>query len=251
MKEKKILEEIARFRKISNIDNKEIINEGILGDILKSVLFGNQDLSWDEILNQFFKKVKDKKSLSKVNADFSEITKMVIDRIEGGYYNPEWHRKSAMGRSGETMFGIDRVHGGRLNTSSPGVEFWSIIDKNKNPEVWKHGYRGGNLQEQLTNLVVQIMEPHYKELCEKYLDEDARKIIDSDKALTFNFIYAAWNGSGFFQRFANDINEAVKEGKTEPKELQEVALNSRRNTSLGSTSKIEKIMNELNSENLA
>ena len=93
------------------------------------------------------------KTLTKVNTDFSEMTKMVIDKIEGGYYNPEWHRKSAMGRSGETMFGIDRVHGGRLNTSAPGVEFWSIIDKNKSPEVWKHGYRGGNLQEQLTNFL--------------------------------------------------------------------------------------------------
>lgn len=251
MNEKKILKEIIRFREISKMDDRDTINEGFLGDILKQALFGNKDVSLDQILDILFKSAKDKKTSTNVKADFSEMTKMVIDKIEGGYYNPEWHRKSAMGRSGETMFGIDRVHGGRLNTSSPGVEFWSIIDKNKSPEVWKHGYRGGNLQEQLTNLVVQIMEPHYKELCEKYLDEESRKIVDSDKGLTFNFIYAGWNGSGFFQRFANDINDAVKQGKTDPKELQEVALNSRRGTSLGSTSKIEKIMNELNSENLA
>jgi hypothetical protein len=251
MKEKKILEEIARFREISKIDNKELVNEGVLGDILKAILFGDKDLSWEEILDRFFKKVKEKKLLSKVDVDFKEMTKMVIDKLEGGYYNPKWHYKPQMGRSGETMFGIDRIHGGRLNTSEPGVEFWSIIDKNKNPKVWKHGYRGGELENKLMDLVVRIMEPHYKELSDKYLSQESKEIVNSDKGLTFNFIYASWNGSGFFQRFANDINEAVKEGETDPKELQKIAIDSRDKTILGSTNKIEKIMGGLNSENIS
>jgi len=251
MNEKKILKEIVRFRQISKINESEDLNEGLLGDILKSALFGDKDMSWDKILDLLFSGLKQKSNVSPADVDFEKITKLVIDKIEGGYYNPDWHRTSAMGRSGETMFGIDRAHGGNLNTSPAGVEFWSIIDKNKKPEVWKHGYRGGELSEKLTDLVVKIMEPHYKQLSEKYFTDEAKKIVDSDKGLTFNFIYASWNGPGFFQKFATDINEAVEDGITDPKELQEVALDSRRETVLGSANKIEKIMNDINSNNLA
>jgi hypothetical protein len=247
MKEKKILEEIIRFREISKLDDRQTINEGFLGDLLKKALFGNKDITLDQILDILFKGAKAKQNLTPQNVNFADMTKMVINRIEGGYYNPEWHRKPAMGDSGETMFGIDRKHGGTLNTSQHGVEFWSIIDKNKKPEVWKHGYRGGELENQLMDLVVKIMEPHYQRLSEKYLSEKSREIVNSDKGLTFNFIYASWNGSGFFQRFANDINKAVEDGETDPKKLQEVALESRSKTVLGSTEKIRKIMNELNS----
>ena len=251
MNEKKILKEIIRFREISKIDDRKTINEGFLGDILKQALFGNKDVSLDQILDILFKSANGEQSLSPQDVNFEEMTKMVINKLEGGYFNPNWHRSSGMGDSGETMFGIDRKHGGTLNTSQPGVEFWSIIDKNKKPEVWKHYYRGGPLENQLTDLVVKIMEPHYKELSEKYLSEESRKIVNSDKGLTFNFIYASWNGSGFFQRFANDINDSVKKGVTNPKELQEVALNSRRGTVLRSADKIEKIMDDLNSGNVA
>ncbi len=246
MKEKKILEEIARFRKISKIDNGETINEGSFGDLLKNILFGSEDLSWDEILNKFFEKVNEKKTSQTENVDFDEITKMIIDKIEGGYYNPLWHFKSGMGRSGETMFGIDRLHGGKLNTSGYGTQFWNIIDKNKKPEIWKHGYRGGDLQEELTNLVIQIMKPHYEDLRQKYLSEDSKKIIDTDKVLTFNFIYASWNGSGIFQKLANEFNQAVEDGITDIDELREVAIESRKNHTPGwASSKVERIMNDL------
>ena len=57
MEKKKILEEIARFRKLSNIDNQEQLNEGVLGDILKNILFGDKDLTWDEIFDLFFGKL--------------------------------------------------------------------------------------------------------------------------------------------------------------------------------------------------
>ena len=60
MEKKKIIEEIIRFRKLSNIDNKEQINEGFLGDLLKSILFGDKDLTWDEILDLLFDKLKNK-----------------------------------------------------------------------------------------------------------------------------------------------------------------------------------------------
>ena len=178
-------------------------------------------------------------------ADFKTMTELVINKFEGGYYNPKWHYKSAMGDSGETMFGIDRKHGGTLNTSAPGQEFWSIIDKTKTKNKWRHGFRGGELESKLTNLVVQIMEPHFKKLSEKYLNDKSRQIVNSDKGLLMHFIYASWNGPGFFQKFANDINTAVNSGITSSDELRDVAINSRRKTSLGSTSKMESLMKSL------
>ena len=76
MEKKKILEEIARFRKLSNIDNQEQLNEGVLGDILKNILFGNKDLTWDEILDLFFGKLKNKVEQKKENSDVkSDVTK--------------------------------------------------------------------------------------------------------------------------------------------------------------------------------
>ena len=132
-----------------------------------------------------------------------------------------------MGDSGETMFGIDRKHGGTLNTSSAGVQFWNLIDKNKNKSEWKHGYRGGQLEGQLLDLVSQIMQPHYETLAKKYLSSEAKSIVDSDKRLLFHFIYASWNGSGWFQKFSKKFNNSVDSGITNPDELVKVAIDSR------------------------
>jgi len=179
-------------------------------------------------------------------SNFKKMTELVIDKLEGGYYNPNWHYKSAMGRSGETMFGIDRKHGGSLNTSSAGIEFWNEIDKNKNKRVWKHYFRGGNLEQRLKDLVSKIMEPHFDNLFQKYLTPKSQSIVKKSDGLLFHFIYASWNGSGFFQKFANAFNDAVDDGVTSIPELKKVAIQSRRNSGVsGSVSKIENIMNNL------
>lgn len=218
----------------STTDSKE--------DILKS-LYGQLTKSDEKSINSGSSESQATSSNSK--PDFKEITKLVINKIEGGYYNPKWHYKSAMGKSGETMFGIDRKHGGTINTTGPGIEFWKIIDDNKSPEVWKHGYRGGNLESTLTDLAARIMEPVYERNSEKYLSPEARKVVESDKPLLFHFIYASWNGPGFFKKFAEKINEEVKKNKT-PEQLRQVALNSRRESAVsGSSSKIEDIFNNL------
>jgi hypothetical protein len=159
--------------------------------------------------------------------NFKEVTKKVVEKLEGGYYNPEWHYKSAMGRSGETMFGIDRRHGGKLNTSPAGQKFWSIIDRNKNKSTWKHGYDGGPYREELLNLVSEIMKPQYESNASRYLSPESIKIINSDPRLLFHFIYASWNGSGWFKKFATKFNEEVKKGITSPDKLVDVAIDSR------------------------
>jgi hypothetical protein len=163
-------------------------------------------------------------------SNFKDVTKKVVEKLEGGYYNPEWHYKSAMGRSGETMFGIDRRHGGKLNTSPAGQKFWSIIDQNKNKSTWKHGYDGGPYREELLNLVSDIMKPQYESNASRYLSPESIKIINGDPRLLFHFIYASWNGSGWFKKFATKFNEEVKKGVISPDKLVDVAIDSRTNS---------------------
>jgi hypothetical protein len=66
----------------------------------------------------------------------------------------------------------------------------------------------------------------------KYFSSEAKEAVESDKRLLFHFAYACWNGPGFFQDFANDINKAVKEGKVGD-DLVDVAVQSRNNAFAG------------------
>lgn len=154
---------------------------------------------------------------------FSQIANKIINNIEGGYYNPQWHYKKAMGDSGETMFGIDRKHGGTLNSGPAGQEFWSIIDKNKSRAVWFHGYMGGNLETTLKGKVYDIMFPYYQRLS-KQIYPELLKIINTDERLLFHFIYAAWNGAGFFKFYADKMNALFNRGEKNPNKLYENAL---------------------------
>lgn len=156
---------------------------------------------------------------------FNDSTKLVIDQLEGGYFNPAWHNFGDIrySNSGETMFGLDRLRGNQEATAT-GKQFWGLIDKNKTKEVWKWNYKGGALEDQLKDLAVQIMYPLYSNYAKLYLNDKAKKIIDNDPALLFHFVYATWNGSGWFKKFATDINTAVNNRVTN---LQQVAINSR------------------------
>jgi hypothetical protein len=160
---------------------------------------------------------------------FKTVTQFVIDKLEGGYYNPSWHSvgDSRYSASGETMFGIDRKAGGKINDTTAGKEFWGIIDKAKTPQTWKWNYKGGALAPQLKDLVVDIMYPVYERNAKNYLTAQAKAIVDSDSRLLFHFIYGSWNGAGWFKKFATDMNKAVASGITDPDKLSQVALDSR------------------------
>lgn len=178
--------------------------------------------------------------------NFRQVTDKIIEKFEGGYYNPAWHYKSGMGRSGETLFGLDRKHGGTLNTSSEGREFWRLVDQNKNKEVWKHYYMPtGSLNEKLRNLLSIILGRSYEELSKKYLKPESRKIVESDPRLKFHFAYATWNGPGFFQKFANRLNQRIEnQNILDPTKLFKSAMQDRRDTVIASSApKIEKIFN--------
>lgn len=153
--------------------------------------------------------------VKKETTDYNSIVEVVIEKIEWGYYNPKTMNTKWMRDSGETMMWIDRKHGGSLNTSTAGKEFWKIIDEDKikNPNAWKQrGYKGWALESTLRWLAGQIIKPHYENLAKTYLSEESQKIVNSDGRLMFNFIYSARNGARWFQRMATEINNKVNWG---------------------------------------
>ena len=54
-----------------------------------------------------------------------------------------------------------------------------------------------------------MMKPQYDLYMRKYLTPEAQKIVNGSKALTFNFIYATWNGPGWFKKFGKKFNDDV------------------------------------------
>lgn len=164
---------------------------------------------------------------------FINYANILIDNIEGGYYNPEWHYKSAMKDSGETMFGMDRKNGKGLFVDGVGKIFWDFIDTKKTQDKWKHGYmaKGESYEKTLRLLATQIMYDQFLTLSKKYLKNNT-SIVTNDDCLALHFFYACWNGSGRFQKFATAINDEIKRqgGKTDYAKLRAVALNSRINS---------------------
>lgn len=187
---------------------------------------------------------------------FKTVTKLVIDKLEGGYFHPNMRTANpkkfgAYHRSGETMFGLDRHagHGLYYSTSrksddvlsnlkhiESGVytyksleakEFWTTIDTANAKNNWQWLYRGGGLEDKLKDLTAEIMLPTYERNATNYLDAKAKEIVEKDNRLLFHFIYASWNGSGWFKKFATDMNKAVSSGITEADKLSQVALDSR------------------------
>lgn len=151
--------------------------------------------------------------------DFNKFASIVIDKLEGGYYHPDMLKdgrvkSSLYNSSGETMFGIDRLRGGTINSTQAGREFWSIIDSLNARKNWKWNYKGGEYGNRLKMLVSLMMKPQYDSYCKLYLTPKSQSIINSNSSLLFNFIYATWNGPGWFKYFANRFNTDVNNGIT-------------------------------------
>jgi len=213
-------------------------------------------------------------SLDSGPVTYEKMVELIVANIEGGYWHPNMFKdgrlryNSLYDISAETMFGIDRgnyigkndvsvpLGSGKMKNVTKGtaknqytIEFWGIIDNENAKDTWKWGYKGGNLQPKLAGLVANIMKPNYTSFSDKYLSPQAKAIVNSYAPLTFNFIYATWNGSGWFQKFAKKVNNAVDSGITDPKQLANIAIDSR--TSSASTlikmgaPKIKSVMDDL------
>lgn len=199
-------------------------------------------------------KSSDNSKTSGPKTNFETTTEFVIDNFEGGYWNgstPENektsksgicqnHPKGSMGKSTETMFGLDRYNGniesdrpGEIDNPGAGKKFFEIIDFEKKLlgkdfcKTWKWGYRGGGKENDLKKLAVQIMKTAYERNLKNYVkSEKTKNKIETIPGLTLHMSYASWNGPGYFQKFAKDLINAVDQGKSD-KELIDVALKSR------------------------
>lgn len=165
------------------------------------------------------------------------LVDFVIDNIEGGYYHPAMKPYLKGGAnlldSGETLYGIDRKHGGDINTSANGKAFWAGVDeesgwaKNTGLPKWKYGDIPKNPT--LRKLVHQMMIDVYKSHKRTFkVAPEIEKLIESDARLQLHFFYACWNGPGFFQWFYNDLVKFLKQNPNpDIKAVVEASLESR------------------------
>ncbi len=238
------------------------IQDGYFGNKTEAALLEKtrkKEFDIDEVGNI----CKDFKSTDSIvvggSSNFDRITKTVIDKFEGGYWNPFCkHPSSGMGRSTETMFGLDRYNG-NIESTPEGREFFKIIDDEKYDAgakssgsgsnmkwsnmgnfcgEWKWLYRGGDKEDELKNLAVKIMKRNFDRNMSNFVkDSETKEKIETIPGLTLHMSYATWNGPGFFKKFANSLEKGVRRGLTD-KELIELAIEDRSKTRLLNKDKV-------------
>lgn len=191
-------------------------------------------------------------SLVGVNPDdFSKMINLIINKLEGGYYHPNMLadgrvKDSRYGASGETMFGIDRKNGPESKTQA-GLEFWSLIDNADAQHKWPNEFMGGDLAPKLRELVVKMMQPQYMACFKRYLTPEAQKIVATDPKLVFQFIYATFNGEGWFRDFAKYVDQKIQDGVTDTavinKGLQDLRTSSKSSLMAQVGNKMNNILN--------
>jgi hypothetical protein len=188
-------------------------------------------------------------SSGSVDSKWDSVTKKVIDEFEGGYWNPKCgHTTKGMGKSTETMFGLDRYNG-NIESTPDGKEFFRIIDnEKKNPEfckTWTHNYRGGNLENTLKTLAAKIMKHQYDNNSKNYFSPELRARVEANDRLLMHFSYASWNGPGYFKKFAKSLDDGVKSGKSD-EELINQAITDRKGSVLYNQDKVASVMKSSN-----
>ena len=282
---KKLLRLIDFQNKLSSIKNVILIpiisdetnwhDDNFLPKINHHIILSN-------IIDQYSSDSKLSKQKNRVTYDYTpasgnfiDVTKKIINEFEGGYWNPSCSNFSGSkhpsksgiySNSTETMFGLDRYNG-NIESIPSGKLFFELIDQEKEDmgaeqinqkewknldnfcKKWKWNYKGGELQDKLTNLAALTMEKFYNDNVKSYLNDETKKVIESNRGLLLHFSYATWNGMGYFKKFAKSMNDAVKEGKPMD-ELLKIAKKDREKifggTSWGST--VSKINAAIDSE---
>lgn len=169
-----------------------------------------------------------KRSNAKMLIPTSTILENIILTVEGGYYNPLMFGKevkdSRYSNSDETMFGIDRKNADKI-LSAPFFQYLDILDKSK----WKWNYvpkKESIEYKTLMRLAKDYYNTVYNQLSKKYLPKELMKIVEESNLLKAHFLYAVFNGSGWFQFFANKLKDA---DTTDVKKLEKIAIDSRKN----------------------
>ena len=242
-------EAVYKFQEQQNIEPTGIADQ----ETLEEMLFDLKAKSFDDNdLGKFLSDLgiepevkKKKKSRLSVSDVWNSFTDKIIDKFEGGYWNNDTTKPRSQkcvnhpddpmyDNSGETMFGIDR-RSGQWDNTPKGREFFELIDSEKENyenmeefcQTWRWNYNGGTLQSELKSRAGDLMLTVYENNKDVFTPE-ALEEVESNKRLLFHFAYACWNGSGVFQSFAEDINDAVESGLSGD-ELVNVAIESRNN----------------------
>ena len=132
--------------------------------------------------------------------NFNGLADKIITEIEGGYYHPDMLKDgrikdSRYGASGETMFGMDRRTGSVYVNTPEGKEFWNIIDSSGARKSWPWNTMGGVYETKLRTLAIKMIQKEFNRLLAKYItDKNITDLVNKSVGLTFNFIYATWNG---------------------------------------------------------
>ena len=211
-----------------------------------------QSSNYTGVDNTYVKKPIEKKIVQTSSKDlsFNKITSLTINNIEGGYYHPNFGSKG-MGKSGETMFGMDRKHGVDFTNSTAGTKFWQLIDNDKklNPKKWVYLYTlhdNLKLRLDLINLISQYwLQPTYESYTKKYLTPEAKEIVDKTPKLKYHMSYGVWNGEGWFRRFAKKINDAISNGEKNIENLFKLSIMSRLNSGNSIIAKSGKIISDV------
>ena len=147
---------------------------------------------------------------------FEESVNIVIDVFEGGYFNPDMKLGLVYAKSGETMFGIDRLNYIPSHTDAQEAKkrFFTLIDNDRleNKDKWTYNYKVNdrpNLKKELITEVSKMMEISYKSYAAQYATPALQEAINSDPRLTIHFIYAVWNGPGFFKFYCSDAQKDI------------------------------------------
>lgn len=163
---------------------------------------------------------------------FLHIADLIINKIEGGYYHPNYKTLKpstfdVMGISGETMYGLDRKNGAgsAVTNSTAGQTFWSIIDKEfaaakNDTKYWNDKadgtkYIAASVGRQLRPLADEITLLNYNRYADKYLSDTARKRVEKSPKLMLQFAYLTWNGPVHFQKCATRVQNCIAAGKTD------------------------------------
>ena len=262
------------IKRLYNLNEQDsTFGDAIMGLLNKAAINAKNKLSGDDSDDTKSDDKEDDKddsylndtSSGSVDSKWMKVTKKVIDKFEGGYWNGSTtknnqtsklgicsnHPDGSMGASTETMFGLDRYNGS-IEKTSDGQEFFRIIDKQKKDlgmaqfcKKWKWNYKGGDLEDKLKSLAAKVMKHSYDRNAGNYFSPELKKRVESNDRLLMHFSYASWNGPGFFQKFAKSLNDAVKNGKSD-KELLNQAIADRKNTRLLRQEKVAAVLTDPN-----
>ena len=140
-------------------------------------------------------------------------------------------------KSGETMFGLDRVAGQLENAEKhpksykDARAFFKLIDDAKAFDLWDWNYIPPEpLRGQLLFLAAKIMRVSFDRNMNNFVKTpELRAIVPTNGKLMYNFAYATWNGPGWFEAFGKRLDDVWAKGMRDPRDLAEFFTNLRVN----------------------